>query len=78
MKSIDYLDGCRIYLLDLQNTDILDQKLSLEEINLGEKVGVLIFISLSERHHPLPEREEDYYIISFIAGFLLLKNDQEI
>ena len=34
--------------------------------------------SLSEKHHPLLEREEDYYIISFIASFLLLKNDQEI
>ena len=32
MKSIDYLDGFPIYLLDLQNTDILDQKLNLEEI----------------------------------------------
>ena len=32
MKSIDYLDGCQSYLLDLQNTDILDQKLSLEKI----------------------------------------------
>ena len=46
--------------------------------NVGEKVGILIFISLFERHHPLPEREKDYYIISFITGFLLLKNDQKI
>ena len=43
-----------------------------------EKVGILIFTSISEKHHPLPEREEDYCIISFIASFLLLKNDQEI
>ena len=31
-----------------------------------------------EKHHPLPEREENYHIISSIASFLLLKNDQEI
>ena len=38
MKSVDYLDGCQIYLLDLQNTDILDQKLSLEKIkSWGER-----------------------------------------
>ena len=39
------------------------------------KVDILIF---SERHHLLPEREEDYKIISFRTSFLLLKNDQEI
>ena len=65
-------------LLDLQNTDILDQKLSLEKIKSWGEVGILMFISLSERNHPLQEREEDYCIISFISGFLLLKNDQEI
>ena len=32
---------------------------------------MLIFISLSERHHPLPEREEDHYIICFITGFFV-------
>ena len=36
------------------------------------------FISISEKHHPLPEREENDYIVSFIARFLLLKNDKEI
>ena len=39
---------------------------------------MLIFISLSERHHLLPEREEDHYIICFITVFLLLKNYPEI
>ena len=50
----DYLDGCQIYLLDLQNTDILDhidpffcllnKKMSLEKISHRGKVGILIFL----------------------------------
>ena len=47
-------------------------------VYLGEKVGILIFMSISEKHHPLPEREEDYYISFLIPGLLLLKNNQEI
>ena len=52
----DYLDGCQIYLLDLWNTDILDQKLSLEKTKSWGESRYFIFVSHSERHHPLPER----------------------
>ena len=41
---------CRIMIYGL------NKKLNLEKIlNLGEKVGILIFTSLSERHQPLSD-----------------------
>ena len=33
----------------------LNKKLNLEKMKSWEKVGILIFTSLSERHHPLSD-----------------------
>ena len=78
MKSTDYLDGYQIYLLDLQNTDILDQKLSSEKIkSWGESRYFDFHKSLRKASSSTRKRRGLLYNF-FHNWFLLLKNDQEI
>ena len=70
MKSIG-LSGCMpIYLRDLQNTDIFDQKLNLEKIkSWGESRHFDFHKSLCKASSST--RKRDYHIISFITVFFV-------
>ena len=56
---------------------MLDQKLSFEKIKSWGESRYFDFRK-SLRKASSSTRKRDYYIISFITDFLLLKNDQEI